>query len=95
MSDTPWTDAHEFLVDGPARMRAVFSEHVRELERELDEARKALVWAWNNASCSLAPAPDNVIAALNAARAAGGGELVDPLVAERERLAAAKGGGGE
>ena len=42
---------------------------IEKAERELDEARKALVWAWNNASCSLAPAPDNVIAALNAARA--------------------------
>jgi hypothetical protein len=43
---------------------------IAELERERDEARKALVWAWKNAQDYKENAPPDIYAIFKAARAA-------------------------
>ena len=69
MSDTPRTDAEEWDADLDM---VVDSDFARTLERELAEARKALVWVWDDWQDSENDTPESVRAAVCAAREAKG-----------------------
>ena len=77
MSDTPQTDHEEFFSGGPGGyglMMVVSAAFAQKLERERDEARKALLWTWDKAEAREEDPSGNTLAAVAAARAAVEGE---------------------